>query len=102
MQPRSPLQEQWPVYRQQGWSEPALPYLQATLLFILGVYLWELYLDLRQRRRLQQGARARQLPQELQDVVAELDSQPHPAAAFADKQDAKDADKNRGKCGGVE
>jgi hypothetical protein len=96
MQLSNLLHEQWPVYRQEGWREPALPYLQATLLFILAVYLWELYLDLRQRRRLRQGARTKQLPQELHAVVAELDSQPHPAAAVRDKQDAKDADGNKG------
>src|SRR3546814_19648507 len=81
--------EEWPLYRQEGWAAPAVPYLQLTLAFILAMFAWETYLDVRQRRRLRQGARTQELPQELQRVVTEVDSQPQAPA----KDSPPDADK---------
>jgi hypothetical protein len=60
-------------YHQEGWVPAALPVFELALLFTLTMYVWEAYLDSRQRARLE--AKGGVVPPALGALVATLDAE---------------------------
>lgn len=68
-----------PYFTQEGWTPTSAPYLQAAVLFMTLVYVFETYLDLRQHQKLQEET----FPAPLRDAIGGLGS-------FAPKKPKKD------------
>lgn len=60
-------------YHQEGWVPAALPVFELALLFALTMYVWEAYLDSRQRARLE--AKGGVVPPALGALVQTLDAE---------------------------
>lgn len=58
-----------PYITEDGWTPASVPFLQASVLFLTLVYVFEAYLDVRQRRKLKETA----FPAPLADATRALD-----------------------------
>uniref|UniRef100_A0A6V1WI57 CAAX prenyl protease n=1 Tax=Heterosigma akashiwo TaxID=2829 RepID=A0A6V1WI57_HETAK len=62
---------QIPTYRQEGWTEPSIPFLEGAIVLALVVFLFETYLSFRQHQLYKQ----KEIPAALMSVCMEVDSQ---------------------------
>uniref|UniRef100_K3WYJ3 CAAX prenyl protease n=1 Tax=Globisporangium ultimum (strain ATCC 200006 / CBS 805.95 / DAOM BR144) TaxID=431595 RepID=K3WYJ3_GLOUD len=58
-----------PYFTEDGWTPATVPFLQASLLFLTLVYVFETYLDLRQHQKLKET----KFPEPLADAIRALD-----------------------------
>lgn len=62
-----------PYYTESGWEPSLTPYYQATLVFVILIYVFETYLNYRQYRKLEEKT----FPKELKSIILEIDDKSH-------------------------
>nr|CCA18761.1 CAAX prenyl protease 1 putative [Albugo laibachii Nc14]CCA25203.1 CAAX prenyl protease 1 putative [Albugo laibachii Nc14] len=62
-----------PFYTESGWEPTSAHYYQATLVFVIFIYVFETYLNCRQYKKLKEKT----FPSELKRIILEIDEKSH-------------------------
>mmetsp|Transcript_11412 Transcript_11412/g.16832 ORF Transcript_11412/g.16832 Transcript_11412/m.16832 type:complete len:513 (-) Transcript_11412:263-1801(-) len=84
-----------PVYHQEGWLEPSIPFLLATLIFAFFVYVFETSLDIRQHQRLKDNEVPKQLLKSLDAIDKQIAAEESDKSKNDESGDGKDKDETK-------